>query len=206
MSEPAYPLSLLEEHDGKTWPAQGKWTYEDYLRIPRRADDGWRFEVIRGVLYMTATPTWPHQHAVWALGYLLQDFVRKHRLGVVAGAPFDILLPHRIGDPVQPDLFFFRKGNEPEAGDSTFQGIPDMVVEVLSPSTRRRDRTVKLDAYRDSGIPECWLVDPRTRTVEVYGLSEDRTRYVELFRGEVGESVGSAVLSGLMVEVGDLFP
>jgi Uma2 family endonuclease len=205
MSEPAYPLSLPEEHDGQTWPVQGEWTYEDYLRIPRRPDDGRRFEIIRGVLYVTATPTWPHQVAVSVLSYLLQDFVRKHRLGVVAVAPFDIRLPQRISDPVQPDLFFFRTGNGPRGDDASFEGVPDLVIEVFSPRTRRRDRTVKLDAYRAAGVPECWLVDPKARTVVIYGLSEDRTRYTELARGGVGETVGSAVLPGLEVEVGELF-
>jgi Uma2 family endonuclease len=206
MSEPAYTLSLLEEHDGQTWPAEGEWTYEDYLRIPRRPDDGRRFEVIRGVLYVTATPTWPHQYAVSELSYLLQSFVRKRRLGVILASPFDIRLPQRIADPVEPDLIFFRKGNQPQGEDCYFEGVPDMVVEVLSPKTRRRDQTTKLDAYRDAGIPEYWVVDPKARTVVVYGLSEDRARYVELFRGGVGESVGSAVLPGLTVEVGELFP
>jgi len=206
MSEPAYPLSLPEEHDGQTWPVQGKWTYEDYLRLPRRPDDGRRFEVIRGVLYVTSTPNYDHQHAVWALGYLLQDFVREHRLGLVLGAPFEIRLPQRIGDPVQPDLLFFRTGNGPRKGDGYFEGVPDMVVEVLSPRTRRRDQTIKLDAYRDAGVPEYWLVDPKARTVVVYALSEDRARYVEAARRGAGESVGSAVLAGLRVDVGDLFP
>lgn len=207
MSEPAYTLSFPEEHDGHDWPAPGEWTYQDYLRIPRRPDDGRRFEVIRGVLYyVTATPTWPHQHAVWELGYLFQEFVRKHGLGTVAGAPFDILLPDRIGDPVQPDLFYFRAGNEPSPHDNRFLGVPDLVAEVLSPRTSRRDRKAKLEAYRDAGVPEYWIVDPRARTVVVYGLNEDRTSYVELARGGAGERVGSAVLPGLTVEVADLFP
>jgi Uma2 family endonuclease len=202
MSEPAHTL----DYDGNDWPAPGDWTYQDYLRLPRRPDDGRRFEVIRGVLYVTATPTWPHQYAVWELGYLLQRFVRKHRLGTVAGAPFDILLPGRIGDPVQPDLFFFRAGNEPAAHDDRFSGVPDLVAEVLSPSTRHRDRKAKLEAYRDAGVSEYWLVDPQARTVTVYGLNEDRTSYVDLARGGAGERVGSTVLPGLIVEVEDLFP
>ena len=193
MSEPAYPLALPEE---QPWPKQGRWTYEDYLRLP---DDGWRYEVIRGVLYVTATLTWPHQYAVWTLGFLLQDFVRRHGLGTIAGAPFDIRLPYRIGDPVQPDLFFFRSGSEPTTD------VPDLVVEVLSPRTRRRDQTVKLDAYRDAGVSECWLVDPKDRTVVVHALSEDRSRYVELCRGGAGETVTSSVLPGLQVAVGALF-
>ena len=206
MSEPAYPLSLPEEHDGQTWPAQGAWTYEDYLRIPRRPDDGRRFEVIRGVLYVTATPTNVHQYVVGEVFALLRQFVRRRRLGLVLLSPYDIRLPERIADPVQPDLIFFRKGNEPEGETSSFQGVPDLVVEVLSPRTRRRDRTVKLEAYQDAGIAEYWIVDPRLQTVVVYGLSEDRARYVELARGGAGESVRSAVLAGLKVKVGELFP
>lgn len=199
MSEPAYPLALPEE---QPWPKQGKWTYEDYLRLP---DDGRRYEVIRGVLYVTATPTWPHQYAVWTLGFLLQEFARRQGLGTIAGAPFNIRLPYRIGDPVQPDLFFFRAGNEPRTEGSDFQGVPDLVVEVLSPSTRRRDQTIKLEAYCAAGVPECWLVDPKGRTVTVHVLSEDRSRYIELCRGGAGETVTSSVLPGLQVEVKALF-
>ncbi|MES1240103.1 MAG: Uma2 family endonuclease [Acidobacteriota bacterium] len=202
MSEPAHTLI----HDGRDWPAPGEWSYEDYLRIPRRPEDGRRFEIIRGVLYVTATPTWLHQHAVWRLGYFFQEFVRKQGLGTVAGAPFDIVLPDRLGDPVQPDLFYFRTGNEPAAHENRFAGVPDLMAEVLSPSTRRRDRKVKLEAYRDAGVPEYWLVDPQARTVTVFGLDEERARYVELARGGEGERVTSVVLAGLAVEVSDLFP
>lgn len=78
--------------------------------------------------------------------------------------------------------------------------------EVLSPSTRHRDRGIKLEAYRDAGVPEYWLVDPKARRVVVHTLSEDR--YVEFCLGGIGigETVTSAVLSGLRVEVEDLFP
>ena len=65
-------------------------------------------------------------------------------------------------------------------------GGPDLVIEVLSPRTRRRDQTIKFDAYREAGIPEYWFVDPKARTVLVYSLSEDRRRYLELCRGGEG--------------------
>lgn len=203
MSEPAYTLPTPEDHDGQIWPAQGAWTYEDYVRLP---EDGRRYEVIRGSLYVTATPIYDHQYAVQALAYLMHEWVRKHRLGVVLGVPFDIRLPNQIGDPVEPDLVFFRRGNQPRPGDPYFQGVPDLIVEVLSPSTRHRDRGIKLEAYQDAGVPEYWLVDPKARTVVVHVLSEDRSRYAEHCRGRVGETVTSAVLSGLRVEVEDLFP
>jgi Uma2 family endonuclease len=200
MSEPLHTL----DHDGNNWPAPGEWTYQDYLRIPRR-EDGRRFEVIRGVLYVTATPTFPHQYAVGEIFSLLREHGRRHQLGLALVAPFNIRLPERIGDPMAPDVMFFRKGNEPRDDGSDFHGVPDLVVEVLSPSTRRRDQTVKLEAYRDAGVAEYWIADPRARTVAVYGLSEDRTSYVELGRyGKEDEAV-SALLPGLRVAVNELF-
>ncbi len=203
MSEPAYILPPPEDHDGQIWPAQGDWTYADCMRLP---EDGRRYEVIRGSLYVTAAPIYDHPYAAQALAYLMQSGCAKHRLGVVLGMPFDIRLPNRIGDPVEPDVVFFRRGNEPRRGDRYFQGVPDLIVEVLSPSTRHRDQGIKLDAYRDAGVPEYWLVDPKPRTAVVHVLSEDRSRYAELCRGGVGEIVTSAVLPGLRVEVEDLFP
>jgi len=200
MSEPAHIL----DHDGNDWPAPGEWTYQDYLRIPRRGD-GRRFEVIRGVLYVTATPTFPHQYAVGEIFSFLREFGRRHQLGLALVAPFNIRLPERIGDPMAPDVMFFRKGNEPRDDGSDFQGVPDLVVEVLSPSTRRRDQTVKLEAYRDAGVAEYWIADPRARTVAVYGLSEDRTGYVELGRYEKEGEVVSALLPGLRVPVNEIF-
>jgi Uma2 family endonuclease len=205
MSEPATTLSFPEEHDGHDWPTPGEWTYQDYLRIPRGADDGRRFEVIRGVLYVTATPTFPHQYAVGEIFSFLRDFARPRDLGLALVAPFNIRLPERIADPLAPDVMFFRKGNEPRDEGSDFQGVPDLVVEVLSPSTRRRDRTVKLDAYRDAGVAEYWIADPRARTVQVYGLNDTRTSYVELGRYEIGEEAVSSLLPGLRVPVSEIF-
>ncbi|HSF39979.1 MAG TPA: Uma2 family endonuclease, partial [Thermoanaerobaculia bacterium] len=89
---------------------------------------------------------------------------------------------------------------------ANFTGVPDLAIEVLSPSTRHVDRGAKKEAYRDASIPEYWLVDPRMRTIEVYRLSESGDRYVELDRGGVGQTVGSACLAGLRVPVEKVFP
>jgi Uma2 family endonuclease len=141
------------------------------------------------------------------LHLLVGGFVRERRLGVVLSAPLDVRLPQRIGDPVQPDIVFLRTGNQPRwEVDGSFDGTPDLVIEILSRSTAHRDRHLKRDAYRDAGILEYWLVDPWKRTVLVYALSADRRRYEELCRGGEGETVRSAVLPGLEVCVGDLFP
>ena len=202
MAEPAFSL-ILPESGGQAWPAQGEWTYEDYLRLP---DDGRRYEVIRGVLYVMPAPTFDHQYAVSQIGRLLGNLVEENRLGVVLVAPFDVRLPDRIGDPVQPDVVFIRRERQPRAGDPNFEGVPDLMVEVLSPGNWRYDRKIKLSAYRDAGAPEVWLVDPLARTVEVFVLAPDRSEYIlREHRGE-GEAVSSAVLAGLRLDVAKLFP
>jgi Uma2 family endonuclease len=200
MSEPARPLTFLDDGE-QNWPVQGHWTYEDYLRLP---DDGRRYEVIRGVLYVSPSPKYGHQYAISMLIRTLGSFVFDHGLGIVLTAPFDVLM-REIATPVQPDLLFLRAGREPHAGDPNFQGAPDLVVEVLSPSNRRYDQKIKLEAYEEAGVPEYWLVDPMSRTAVIYSLGE-KGRYCELSRGGEGEAVLSRVLEGFSVRVADLFP
>lgn len=200
MAQPAYKPPM--EEGGQSWPAQGEWTYEDYLRLP---EDGNRYEVIRGVLYVTAAPVPRHQFAVLKLGRFFDELVSDNDLGVVLAAPTDVRLPSRIADPVQPDVVVLLKGNEPQWEMSYYQGVPDLIAEVLSPRTRRRDRTIKMDAYRDAGVPEYWLVDPDARTVVVYVLRPG-TGYTELCRGGEGEAVASSVIPGFRLEVARLFP
>lgn len=203
MAEPAYTLILPDRGDAHAWPAQGEWTYEDYRHLP---DDGRRYEVIRGSLYVTPAPSVLHQLAVSELFWQISRFVRRRKLGMVLTAPFDVLLPGGIATPVQPDLLFFRKGNEPRLDAPNFQGVPDLVVEVLSPGTFRLDTRIKLAAYRDAGVPEVWFADPRTKTLTVHGPSEDGKSCVELSRGGPGQPVASRVLPGLRIEVGEIFP
>lgn len=198
MAEPALPLATLE--DGQGWPAQGEWTYEDYLRLP---DDGRRYEVIRGVLYVAPAPNYDHQLAHWRLLHALSNHVVERQLGVLLSAPFDVILPDGIATPVEPDILFIQEENRPRRGDKNFQGVPDVVVEILSPSTRTYDRKTKLAAYRDAGIPEFWLVDPQTLSVVIYGWKEGQ--FTEVERGGEGDEIGSIVLPGFRVQVGQLF-
>jgi Uma2 family endonuclease len=203
MAEPAYPLVLPDKADDRSWPAQGEWTYEEYRRLP---DDGRRYEVIRGFLYVSPAPSIAHQRGARGLFRKLDAFVSESDLGEVLWAPVDVLLPGGLAAPVQPDLVFFRTGNEPEADALNYRGVPDLVIEVLSRRTRRLDTRIKFAAYQEAGVPEVWFADPRPRTLVVYGLSEDATRYVELCRGGEGESVFSRVLPGLRVKVSEIFP
>lgn len=202
MAEPAFRLILPDRDDGRAWPAQGEWTYEDYLRLP---DDGQRYEVIRGHLYVAPAPTYDHQFTLTRCITLFDSFVSSRELGEVLVSPFDILLPGGLGSPVEPDLICFRAGNQPRRGDKNFLGIPDLVLEVLSPGTRNRDRGVKFRTYQEAGIPEYWIVDPSTRTVVVHALGAAKS-YKVLCRGRTGEAVWSTVLPGFRLDVGVLFP
>jgi Uma2 family endonuclease len=199
MAEPALPLATLE--DGQGWPAQGEWTYQDYLRLP---DDGKRYEVIRGVLYVAASPNYDHQYTVTQLTAQLLRFVQANGLGVVLAGPFDVILPEGIATPVEPDLLFIRKENQPRRGDANFRGVPDLLVEVLSPSNRHYDRKTKFAAYRDAGVQEFWLADPLVRSVVIYGWRDGA--FVEVERGGIGDEVGSTVVSGFRVKLDTLFP
>ena len=200
MAEPAYALPELE--DRERWPVQGQWTWEDYLRLP---ENGKRYEIIEGVLHVAPAPTFDHQFSVVELLAEMHRFVKTHRLGLVLTAPFDVRLPG-VANPVQPDVVFFRTGNEPRAGDKQFLGVPDLIVEVLSPGSLRVDREVKLAAYEKAGVSEYWLVDNQPRSITVYTLRGERRGYEELGRFRAHEKVRSAVLAGFETAVAPLFP
>lgn len=200
MAEAAHALYELEPTEG--WPDQGEWTWEDYLRLP---EDGKRYEILEGVLYVSPAPTFDHQFSVVELLAELRSFVRPRGLGLVLTAPFDVRLPN-VSNPVQPDVVFFRSGNEPRSGDRYFLGVPDLIVEVLSPGSSRFDRGVKLEAYEKAGVPEYWLVDVEKRAITVHALDAPRRRYRRFGRFGEGEAVRSALLEGFETAVTPLFP
>ena len=183
-----------------TWPVQGEWTYEDYVRLP---EDGCRYEIIEGVLYMTNAPGFEHQYAVHQLAVALELWVRERAAGVVLTAPFEVHLP-AIAKPVQPDVLFITAERRPEARARFFTGAPDLVIEVLSPTSMRLDRNIKFNAYERAGVREYWLVDPRIRFIEVYTLDEEgEFALIGQFSGE--EQVTSPSLPGLRLVAGRVF-
>lgn len=172
------------------WPAQGNWTYDDFLRLP---DDGCRYEIINGVLYMVNAPDPAHQLAVGEIFAELRNFIKANQLGAVYTAPIEVHLPG-IARPVQPDVLFIAEARRSSIKARFIEGAPDIVVEVMSPSTLRTDRTVKFDAYERAGVREYWIVNPKTRSIEVYAPVHDEFD----LHGEFGpgEAVTSTVLPG----------
>ncbi|MDQ4077878.1 MAG: Uma2 family endonuclease [Chloroflexota bacterium] len=181
------------------WPEQGEWTYEDWLRLP---DDGTRYEVINGVLHMTPAPSIAHQDATGNLYFAMKGHADVQDLGKVFIAPVDVRLPgHPV--PFEPDILFIRKNRTEIIGEQEIEGVPDLVVEVLSPSNWYYDRKDKFEVYRGAGVQEYWIVDYRAKTIEVFVLDEGE--YVLLNKWGVEDSAGSRVLEGFQVAVADVF-
>jgi len=194
----AAPVALPEVEES-LWPEQEEWTYEDYLRLP---DDGKRYEIIEGVLYVTNAPSYAHQFVVSELHLQIGNFVKVNQLGVVITAPFEVHLPG-IARPVQPDVLFISAERMPDSGAGFFEGPPDLIVEVLSPSSIRTDRFVKFDAYERAGVREYWIADPGTRSVEVFILPGREYALLGQFRAN--ETLKSDLLPGLEISVKSLF-
>ncbi len=199
MAEPAYDFHY--HADTASWPEQGSWTWDDYLRLP---DDGQRYEIIHGVLYVSPAPRLLHQFVAGRLSYFMTAFGFEHPLGTVLPAPVDILLPG-VANPVQPDVVVLSSETLPDLEEAKFfRGVPDLVAEVLSPKTRRLDLDVKLKAYEQAGVPEYWIVDPKQRTVLLYRLGHRGYKGPDRFGAD--EIVRSTVLPGFELKVADLFP
>lgn len=193
----ALPLATAGDQGG--WPAQGQWRYADYLRLP---DDGKRYEIIEGVLYVANAPGYDHQFTVAEITFHFQVFVREHELGRVLNSPFEVHLSE-ISRPVQPDILFLTNEQQPPPGTRFFDGAPALIVEVISPSSIRLDRYTKFDAYERAGVAEYWLADPKTRSVEVHVLSNGEYALLGQFTNE--EMITSNVLVGLSLQTSALF-
>jgi Uma2 family endonuclease len=146
-----------------------RWTYSEFARLP--SEGSTRYEIIDGELVVTPSPTGRHQRIVTDMVTLLNVFVRSHDLGQLFTGPLDVLFAE--GDYLEPDILFVRGDRAQLVTDRGVEGPPDLVVEVVSPSTAARDRGIKLERYRLYGVPEYWVVDPEERTVEVWDLANE---------------------------------
>jgi len=144
-----------------------RWTLEELHRLP---DDGNRYELVRGELFVTPPPTDEHATILARLTRMLVPYVEAHGLGLV----FHPRAVFRIeGSEVEPDLMVRREA--PGIGNAWEKApLPLLVVEVVSPTTRRRDQAQKHDLYMDAGIPEYWMVDAERRVVTVARPGEPR--------------------------------
>src|SRR5216684_5153336 len=152
------------EGDMKRAHSGVKFTYQDYLLLP---DDGKRHELIDGEHFVTPTPNRKHQAIAVNLTGMIWAYLQEHPIGRVFAAPFDVIFSDF--DVVEPDLLYLSRERMGQIETSPWvKGAPDLVVEILSESTRKKDETIKRRLYDWFGVAEYWVIDPELDTIKVY--------------------------------------
>jgi Uma2 family endonuclease len=140
-----------------------EWDYQRWANeLP---EDGNRYEVIEGVLYMTTAPSYFHQWIIIALLNHIGIPLQKQKLVYTAIAPIGLLMPGC--DPVQPDFVLVSHERADIIAERRIRGVPDLIAEVLSPSNAEQDTEIKRHVYARAGLPEYWIIRPATRDVLV---------------------------------------
>jgi Uma2 family endonuclease len=180
-----------------TSPLVKTYTLQEFWGLPEPADHC-KLELIKGVLYMTPPPDYPHNEAAAALIALLRDAIRDHGY---AGRIYPPRAAIWVTDNtyLEPDLMYISDALRQEM-TATHWTKADLVIEICSPSTARYDRTTKADTYRAMGVREMWLVDPAARTVDVLDFVSDLSLR---FEGE--EVLRSRALPGAGLPVHRIF-
>ncbi len=160
-------------------PSGGHWTVADYAQLP---DDGPRYELLHGDLRMAPAPNIGHQTTVVRIIHYFFSYIEAQGHGRVFTAPIDVEL--NSNTLVQPDLVVILQGSAAIITEQRIVGPPDLVVEVVSPSTASYDRREKRDAYAAAGVREYWLADPASRTVELLTLDGAVYRSEHVYRGQ----------------------
>jgi Uma2 family endonuclease len=173
-------------------------TYADLELMP---DDGLRHEIIGGEHYVTASPVTRHQRISRRLFVALQTLIDAHPLGEVFYAPFDVVMSFH--DVVVPDLIYVSHARAHLVTAKNLQGSPDLMIEILSPSTRPRDERLKRDLYERMGVEEYWLVDPDRNAVTIYRKQGASFLPPETF--DTGAIVSTPLLPGFELPLAPVF-
>ena len=174
-----------------------KLTYQDYANM----DGDERYELHDGELILIPSPNTAHQTTSMKIGYRMFSFVEENDLGQVFSAPYDVLFSDT--QVVQPDILFVSNEREHIRTPANIQGSPDLIVEILSPSSVRRDWSYKRELYASHGVREYWIVDPVHRIVSVMLLQDGDLKIVGAYTQ--GDTVTSSTLEGFSISLNDIF-
>ena len=170
-------------------------TYEDYLTFPD--SDGIKKEIIEGELFMSPAPAIKHQLILKKISRIFDDFVIKKDLGIVLFAPCDVIFSDI--NIMQPDILFISKDNYRILTELNIKGAPDLLVEILSPSSIDTDRIYKKRIYERFGVKEYWIVDPDTETIEIWVLKNKMFQLTSKATKE--QIITSQLLEGLQIDI-----
>ncbi|MGE5558819.1 MAG: Uma2 family endonuclease [Bacillota bacterium] len=194
MSEDKKQLVEYETGPKKTF------TYEDYLKLP--GEPGFHYEVLEGMLVKEPSPNVPHQRISRRLQRILEDyFWEKNPGGEIFDAPLDVTF-HDI-TVVQPDLLYVSGEDKEIIKEARIDGPPTLVVEIMSPSSGRRDRLQKMRIYQKAQVQHYWLVDPDEKTFECFALKDGV--YALVASGMDQDAVEHPDFKGLSISLKDLW-
>jgi Uma2 family endonuclease len=178
-------------------PSKRLWTYGELCREFEETNQP--VELWEGELIMSPSPSPRHQLIVGRLFQLLGQYVVENKLGQIFFAPLDVVLsPHRV---VQPDIFFISNERVSLVQDA-IEGVPELIIEVISEGSWRRDRIEKKALYEQFGVVEYWIVDPEAETVEIFGLKSGAFQLVS--KAGRGMKAESKLLGGFEADVDNL--
>ncbi|HBP37574.1 MAG TPA: prevent-host-death protein [Clostridiales bacterium] len=201
VSQPSAGLPLGEEAVAYScYPRKA--TYAEYLEISANSEE--RYEYIDGAIYLMDSPVTIHQTALGELHFVFASWFRNKSCRPML-APYDITLKRCAADinVVQPDLMVICDLNEHLSDRGYYMGVPSLVVEILSESTRGKDSVKKLDLYLSTGIREYWLVNPFNREVTIFQFEKNDVAASKNYR--LGDTASSMIFEGLQVCVAALF-
>lgn len=171
-------------------------TLDDFDNLPESLD---RYEILQGELIVTPAPRLEHQDLSQEINLVFTVAVRAKRFGKVYAAPVGVRLS--MNDIVQPDLLVLSNAKRALIRKNVIDGAPDVVVEILSPSTRRFDLVRKMALYAEAGVPEYWIVDPEKRSILVHQLVNSTYVIAE----NVDGVASSRIVEGAEINVKELF-
>ncbi len=191
-------LDTVTPADWVRGPQQGDWTYDAYAAL---TEDGECYEIVQGVLVMSPSPEDIHQDVTGEIFAYLREQIKLKRLGRVLIAPFDVVLsPQNV---FQPDVLVVLNEHLERVQRKGVMGAPDLVVEVISPSSKLYDRVNKHTAYEQAGIPEYWLVRPLEQSIELFVLEGGKYHSLGIFKGE--QTVPSRIVPQMTTPVAHFF-
>jgi Uma2 family endonuclease len=173
-------------------------TAEFYRQLPEGPP---YYQLIQGKLIMSPSLTFYHQRILLRLGHYIETYLEKHDIGEIVPAPSDVFLDEI--NVFQPDLYFVRNDRRRFIVKEGVEGAPTLVIEVLSPSTSKQDRTEKREAYMAAGVEELWLIDPKAQTIEAHLLEKSPDAQPKITQ-KPGKFT-SAIFPGLRVDTTKLF-
>ncbi len=171
-------------------------TYDDLLNWE---EDNFRHELIEGEHFMTPSPSIYHQKISINLAWALKKYVDTNKLGLVLTAPADVKLSEI--DLLVPDIFFVKASRLHIVKENYICEAPDLVIEILSPSTSKRDKDLKFKRYSYYGVPEYWIVDPQKQSIDVYDLQEQKLAAVFT----IGQILNSPMFPDIHLELQRIF-